>query len=212
MVSGAAPEAADAVMPHGTAAELPRAPGANARTASTATPQRRIRRETVAALREERREPAGVREALELGVGRARGESRRCSEHLRQQLDAADRVEEDLRVAEDPVHREVDVALLGQRLVPRAGRLIATVPPAHSDRLDRLQGDAPFRARRRKRVEVLGVHRVLHLDVAVRAEHGVERESLEALGVHPRDRSTMTGDAYEPNESLVARLERGLER
>src|SRR3954452_15757988 len=53
MVSGAAPEAAEAVIPHGTAAPVACATGANARTASTATPQRRIRRETVAAGQDE---------------------------------------------------------------------------------------------------------------------------------------------------------------
>ena len=44
-------------------------------------------------------------------------------------------------------------------------------------------------------------------DVAVREQHRVEREPLEAAQVHRGDREPVAGDADEPDEPLVARLD-----
>ena len=52
--------------------------------------------------------------------------------------------------AEHPVHGEVDVGLLAQRLVPGRRRLLAAVPRRERDRLDRLHGDAALGAQRRR--------------------------------------------------------------
>src|SRR5947208_1429562 len=57
-------------------------------------------------------------EGFERLVGRPAIEALRRVEHLRQEADVADGVEEHLRVAEHPVHCEIDLTLLGQRLVP----------------------------------------------------------------------------------------------
>src|SRR3954454_8019048 len=77
-------------------------------------------------LREERRGAEG----FERLVGRPPVEALRRVEHLRQEPDVAHGVEEHLRIAEYPVHCEIDLALLRQRLVPGSCRLLAAVPAA----------------------------------------------------------------------------------
>ena len=80
------------------------------------------------------------------------------------------------------------------------------------DALDRLHRDAALGARLRERLEVLRVERIPQLANVVRQQHRVEREPLEAAAVHRGDRETVTGDADESHETLVARLDRRLER
>jgi hypothetical protein len=59
---------------------------------------------------------------------------------------------------------------------------------------------------------IVCIHGVLHLDVAVRAEDSVEREPREALRVHARNGAAVAGDADEPNEAFVTRLDSRLQR
>ena len=87
------------------------------------------------------------------------------------------------------------------------------VPRRERDRLDRLHRDAALGAHARERLEVGGVERVLQLDGSCTgSEHRVEREALEAAQVHRGDRQPVPGDADEADETLVARLDRRLER
>ena len=72
---------------------------------------------------------------------------------------------------------EVDVRLLAQRLVPGRRGVLAAVPAAAGQALDRLQRDAALGADGGQRLERLGVARVLHLHVVVGREHGVERRT-----------------------------------
>ena len=65
---------------------------------------------------------------------------------------------------------------------------------------------------RGQRLEVGGVPLVPHLHVAVREQHRVEREALEAAPVHRGDRQPVAGHADEAHEPLVARLDQRLER
>ena len=107
---------------------------------------------------------------------------------------------------------EVDVALLGERLVPRRRRVLAALPRRSREALDRLQRDVALGARPRQLLERLRVARVLHLHVVVRAQHAVEAEPLEAARVHLRDREPVAGDADERDQALAAGLDRRLQR
>ena len=62
----------------------------------------------------------------------------------------------------------------------------AALPRPVGEALDRLQRDVALGADRGQRLERLRVARVLHLDVVVRAQHGVEVEALQAAPVHRR--------------------------
>ena len=102
------------------------------------------------------------------------------------------------RLAEHPVHREVDVGLLGQRLVPgRRGRLLRA-PRAARDALDRLHRDVALAAERR--VDARRRPRTARrctITWLYGQEHGVEREALEAAAVHLGDRQSVAGHADE---------------
>ena len=82
-------------------------------------------------------------------------------------------------------------------------------PRAARDALDRLHRDVALAAQREQALDVGGVLLVTRDDVAVREEHGVEREALEAAAVHLGDREPVAGHADEADEPLVARLDRG---
>ena len=60
---------------------------------------------------------------------------------------------------------------------------------------------------RGQRLERLGVPRVLHLHVVVGGEDGVEGEALQAAPVHLRHRQPVAGDADEPHQALLPRLD-----
>src|SRR5215213_9562528 len=105
---------------------------------STSTPSMSKTMASATLSLEERHELASRNEILEELVARARIEAARRVEHLRQQRDVADGVEEDSRPPEHPVHSGVDVRLLAEGLVPRARGLLTSVPRREADRLDRL--------------------------------------------------------------------------
>ena len=151
-------------------------------------------------------------ERAHLVVGRPGAVALGGVEQLRQHVDVARREQERLRVAEHPAHGAVDVGLLGQRLVPGRGGVLAALPRLAGEALDRLQRDVALLADGRELVVGLGVARVLHLHVVVRAQHGVEGEAPEAAQVHPRDAQAVAGDADEAHQPLVARLDAGLQR
>jgi hypothetical protein len=109
------------------------------------------------------------------------------------------------------VHRQVDVRLLAQRLVPRGRRGGPAVPSTPGQALDGLQRDVALGADGGQRLERLGIARVLHLHVVVRREHGVEGKPFQAAAVHLGHRQAMAGDADEAHQPLLARLDRRLE-
>lgn len=78
-------------------------------------------------------------------------------EHLRQQVHVTHAAEEHPGPAERPRHRQVDVVLLFERLVPRRPGVRPAQPGTLRDRLDRLYRDPALAAGLVQRVEVLGV-------------------------------------------------------
>ena len=78
-------------------------------------------------------------------------------DHLRQQVEIAGAVEEDARLAEHPVHGEIDVLLLDERLVPGHGGRSLRAPGPPRDRLDRLHRDAARAAEAEQALDVGGV-------------------------------------------------------
>ena len=114
-------------------------------------------RRALARLREERAHPPLGEELCHLGLAGARVEALGCSEHAREQLEVAGAVEEHAGLAQHPVHGEVDLALIDERLVPGRCGVLPRAPRAARDALDRLHGDValladgeqPRRGRRR---------------------------------------------------------------
>ena len=102
-------------------------------------------------LLKERDEVASRDELVHRLVGRPRRETARSIEHPGQQRHVADGIQEDARPAEHPVHRQVDVFLFAERLVPRRRGLFAAADFARlAERLARLKarfiltiGDTP---------------------------------------------------------------------
>ena len=78
--------------------------------------------------------PSGEqRRELELGhllVGRTLARAFGRVEQLRQHVDVAGREQEDLRVGQHPAHRQVDLGLVLERLVPGRRRLARVLPTA----------------------------------------------------------------------------------
>src|SRR5256712_10119025 len=105
------------------------------------------------ALDEERCHVATSYAIVHLPVARARSAAVGGVEDLRQQVDVARRVEEEPGAREHEPHGEVDVALVGERLVPgrRARRSLARAR-APRGALDRLQRDAAGLADRDQRL------------------------------------------------------------
>ncbi len=99
---------------------------------------------------------------------------------------------------------ELDIAWLGEGLIPGRRRALAAHPGTVGDRLDRLDGDVALGAGRLEGVEVLGEVAVLHRDVVEGQQHGVEVEADQAAAVRSRDLSAVAGDADRPHEALLA--------
>src|SRR5260370_28291642 len=76
-----------------------------------------------------------------------------------QEVDVADRVEEHAGPPEHPPHREVDVVLGLEWLVPGGPRVLASEPGPQCDRLDRLHPDPARSARFEQGLEILRVVR-----------------------------------------------------
>src|SRR2546430_16934739 len=76
--------------------------------------------------------------------GRRRSAAVRGVKDLREEVDVARGVEKDSGAGEHEANCEIDVALFGERLVPRRRpRWPFAGPRPERDRLDRLDGDAP---------------------------------------------------------------------
>ena len=133
-------------------------------------------------------------------------------EHFREEVDVPDAGEEDPGAGKDPVHSRIDVALVLERLIPGGSGPFATPPRTTRDRLDRQHGDIPLRADGCNLLERGGIVRVLHHDVAVRKQNGVKVEPFEAPKMGGSDLGAVAGDADEPHQTLIARLETSLQR
>src|SRR4029077_19595531 len=129
------------------------------------------------------------------------------------EIDVARGVEEEPGACEHEPHREIDVALVGERLVPRRRARGALAGPwPERDRLDRLYRDAALLTQRDQRLGVARVFLARELRGVVWEQHAVEWEALEAFAVPPRYVESVPGDADEAGEPGVARLDRGAER
>src|SRR5207302_2014503 len=83
--------------------------------------------------------------------------------------------------------RDIDIALIGERLVPRRRtRRALSGPGSEGDALNRLHRDAPIATTCDQRLGVSRVGRVAQLRRVVREEDAIEREALEALAMEPR--------------------------
>ena len=102
------------------------------------------------ALGEQRREPELGHLLVRRPLARALG----GVEQLRQHVDVAGREQEHLRVGQHPAHREVDLSLVLEWLVPGRGGLLAPLPRLVGEALDRLQRDVALPADVRERVNV----------------------------------------------------------
>src|SRR5207302_8111253 len=111
----------------------------------------------LSALREERHELAARQKLVHHVFARARAEATCGVEYVRQELDIADGVEEDRWSAEHPVHGDVDVVLLAERLVPGVRGLRTAVPGREADALDRLNGDPALGADGHEPLEIGGI-------------------------------------------------------
>src|SRR4029077_5418784 len=162
---------------------------------------------------EERRHLAATDEIVHFFHARRRSAAVRRVQDLREEIDVARRVEEKTRACEHEPHREIDVALVGERLVPRRrARGTLARPRPQRDRLDRLDRDATFLAERDERLGVARVFLAGELRGVVREQHAVEGKALEALAVPPRALESVAGDADEAREAGVPRLDGGAER
>ena len=110
------------------------------------------------------------------------------------------------------MHRLIDVRLRLERLVPGGVRAVGRRPRPARDRLDDLNRDVPFPADGQDLLEALPVPRVLRHEEVVRQQHRVEVEAREAASVHGGDGPAVTGHADEARQSLLAGLDRRLER
>ena len=75
-----------------------------------------------------------------------------------------------------------------------------------------LERDVPLAADLEQALHVPRVPGVLHRDVAEGEQHRVERKSLEAAPVHLGDGEAVPGDADEPDEPFLPRLDGGAQR
>jgi DNA-binding CsgD family transcriptional regulator len=128
----------------------------------------RNRREAAAIIRrlasqlgEERLQRAPFDERLHGGGVGTLLESLGGVENVLQQVHVAHGVQEDALTAENPVNGELDLASVGERLVPRVRSLRPPVPRSEGDALDRLHRHAALGADRRERFELLAVAGVL---------------------------------------------------
>ena len=92
----------------------------------------------------------------------------------RQEVNIASSVQEDLRVAKDPVHGKVNVGLLFKRTIPRGAVLVCILPRLAGDALDRLHGNITFFTNSQHLVEIFGIARILHHDVAIWKQHRIK--------------------------------------
>lgn len=148
---------------------------------------------------------------LHFGVGGAGLVAAGGVEDFGEEVDVADGVEEEVGAVEDPVDGAVDVGLVFEGLVPGGVGVFFVAPGAAGDGFDGLDGDVAVLTELDEGFEVGGVLGVLHHDVVVGEEDGVEVEFLEAALVHGGDGGAVAGDADIADEALVAGFEGGLE-
>src|SRR5258708_34820610 len=113
-------------------------------------------------LNEERLGPYALQHDGALVIARPLIEAFRGIQDTWQEVDVADRVEEHAGPPEHPPHREVDVVLGLEWLVPGGPRVLASEPGPQCDRLDRLHPDPARGARFEQGLEILGIVGPVH--------------------------------------------------
>src|SRR5688500_3662884 len=114
-------------------------------------------------------------------------------------------------MAEHPVHRQIDLFLLLEWLVPGGGVHGALTPGGAHNRFYRLHGDVLPRALAEQRLYICPIRRVLRQDVAERAQDRVERKERESAAMLSRREQAMARHSDEPHQALLACSHRCLE-
>ena len=105
------------------------------------------------------------------------------------------------------MHRQVDILLVLQWLVPCTMRAFAAQPGLVGNRLDRLYSDIALLAGRDQGIEVFSIVGLLHGDIVVREQDRVKVEAFEAAPVRGSNLQAMPGDADCPYQSLLFGLD-----
>lgn len=114
---------------------------------------------------------------------------------------------------QDPVHRLVDRRLGVQRLVEVGVESPwAASPRPPSDGLDRLYRDVALPAQRNQCREVGCVAGFLHQGVVIWQQDRIQVKPLQAAPVHRRGLEPVTRHTQETHQSLLPRLDKGLQR
>src|SRR5580704_1930177 len=110
------------------------------------------------------------------------------------------------------MHTAPDRVAVAQRLVPAELPTVAILPPAASDRLDRLGRHFALAADLQQRLDIFLVGFDFQHREIVGKQHRVECEPFEAAAMHRGNLRAMTGNADKPHEPLRSRFDQSLKR